>query len=101
MSHGHRTAELRSIALHRAVAARLDEAALEAARARVDAWLDAGGPVAPRYAERWRQLLERSADEIRAALVEDSEIMRDLRQTTPFAGLIPPRERWRILREVR
>ncbi len=28
MTHGHRTAELRSIALHRLVAARLDEAVL-------------------------------------------------------------------------
>lgn len=98
----HRTAELRSIALHELVARRMraDAAVLAAARARVDGWLSDGGPVDPRYAERWRALLARSVDEVTAALVADTEAMRDLRQCTPFAGVVPERERQRIVREV-
>lgn len=101
MPIGHRTAELRSIAFHRLVAERLDDERLELARHRVEGWLSAGGPVPEPAALRWRELLSRPAAEIAHALVEDSEEMRDLRQNTPFAGALAPRERWRIIREVR
>lgn len=101
--HGHRTAELRSIAFHRAVAERLEREPelLERARARVDDWLASRGPVHPVYARRWRELLAKPASDVADALVVDEEEMRDLRQTTPFAGALTPTERWRIVREVR
>jgi hypothetical protein len=41
---GHRTAELRSIALHRLVAERLDDELLRKARERVAGWLAVDGP---------------------------------------------------------
>jgi len=31
--------------------------------------------------------------------VDPGEHARELRQSTPFAGIIPPRQRWRIWRE--
>ena len=34
-------------------------------------------------------------------LSADEEAMRDLRQSSPFTFVVPPRERWRIWREVR
>ncbi|PTL58645.1 hypothetical protein [Paraconexibacter algicola] len=97
----HRTAERRSIALHAAVRARLTPEVVGTARARVDAWLRDGGPVPPPAARAWRALLDGPADELAAALVRDDERMRDLRQNTPFAGVVPPAARWRIVREVR
>lgn len=98
----HRLAELRSLAYHRAVAAALarDPSLVDRARARVESWLVTGG-VHPEYAEEWRTLLSRPVEEICAALVETGERMQALRSTTPFAGVIGPRERWRIWRAVR
>lgn len=98
----HRSAELRSIELHRAVARLIaeDDAVVERARARVDGWLRESGPVDARWARRWKELLDAPREQLLDALVADTEEMRDLRQVTPFAGAVDSRERWRILREV-
>lgn len=95
----HRSAERRSLALHRAIAERLDERSLTAARARVRRWLKQGGPVDPATAGRWGEILGASLAEVRKAIVQDSEAMRDLRQSSPFAGVLTEPERHRILRE--
>ncbi len=98
----HRLSEERSIAYHRAIAARLEEdpTLLARARARVRAWLAAPGG-APHYARAWDEILARPLVEIAAFLVDPGEHARELRQSTPFAGALPPRERWRLWREVR
>jgi transposase InsO family protein len=103
MARTHRTAELRSIALHGIVAQRAEEdpEVLDRARARVAEWLTQGGPVDARYARRWEELLARPAEQILTALVADTEEMRDLRQCSPFSGVVTPAERWRVIREVR
>lgn len=102
MPRTHRTNELRSIAAHRLIVERLhaEPEVLTRARERVEGWLEAGRPVDPRYARAWQALLARPVPEIAAALVEDSERMRDLRQVGPFAGAITPAQWWRIVREV-
>jgi hypothetical protein len=86
--------------MHRAIAARIDEPALARARARVDTWLAEGGPVDRRWAERWRELLDAPVDVVAERLIADTPELTQLRQTTPFAGLLSPAERWAILREV-
>jgi len=101
IADGHRTAERRSIALHAAVAARLDEATVERAVGRVDGWLRDGGPVSAPVATAWAVLLAGPREALAQALVRDDEAMRDLRQNTPFAGVVSPAERWRIVRRVR
>ena len=78
---------------------RLAQARSLRARARVDAWLEEGA--ARPYAEAWRELLAGEVDEIAAALVDPSERGRALRQSTPFAGAIDARTRWRLWAEVR
>jgi hypothetical protein len=97
----HRLAEARSLAYHRAIAERLpnDPAIVSAARARVERWLAEGRSA--HYAGEWQKVLAAPPTEIRAVLVADTEYARALRQTTPFAGAIGPRERWRIWKEVR
>lgn len=93
----HARAEARSLELHRAIAERLrrDPAVLERARALVRRWL-AGGTVSGRWAGRWAEILGRPLPEIEALLVDPGQEARDLRQTSPFAGVLSPRERWRI-----
>ena len=96
----HRLAEERSIAYHRAVAARQREpAVLAQARARVRAWLARETP--PYYAQAWDEVLSWPLSRVIAFLVDPGEQARELRQSTPFAGAVPARERWRIWREVR
>ena len=97
---GHLTAERRSRAAHQVVAERLDPALVEEARARVER-LAAEGHLHPRYAERWRGLLSRPLDEIAAAIAADDEEGRDLRQNSPFAGVLNEQERRRIIETVR
>lgn len=99
--NGHRRAELRSLALHREIAARIaaDPTLLGPARRRVAGWLAAGGP-SREYAAAWQALLDGSGEVLLAALRADDERSRDLRQATPFAYVVPPRERWRIWRAV-
>lgn len=102
MAVTHRTAELRSLALHREVARRLRDAPelVERARRRVRAWLDDG--TAPRrWAARWLEILEGSTDEIAAAIADPGQEATELRQVSPFAGALDPRTRWTVLRQSR
>jgi len=100
--NGHRRIEERSLELHRAVAEKLrrDPAVLTKARARVESWL-LDGSVHPRYAEAWRRVLSCEREEISERLTDPGETMCALRQCSPFAGALVPRERWQILRRAR
>lgn len=94
--------EERSITLHQAVADRLrkDPVLIDRARERVDAWL-AEGLVHRVYGEAWRDLLSGPFDQLLAVLTRDDDDARTLRQCSPFAGVLDPHTRWRILREGR
>jgi hypothetical protein len=96
----HRLAEARSLAAHRLIAERLagEPELLERARARVEGWLTEGSRP---YAAAWRELLAADAVAVAQAITEDSERGRALRQCTPFAGALEPRERWRLWAAVR
>lgn len=98
----HELAEERSLALHREVARRLvaDPGLLAPARARVEGWIEEGR-VHPAYASAWREILAGPPETIGAFLEDPSERARALRQVSPFAGVVPPLERWRIWRDVR
>ena len=98
----HELAEERSLAIHRVVADRLrqDPRLVDAARTRVAGWLD-DGSVHAVYAEAWRELLSGPIERLLETLIDPSERARALRQCSPFAGVVDPRTRWRIWREVR
>lgn len=53
------------------------------------------------YAEQWAALLEQPVEGVSAAIVDPGEAARALRQVSPFAGAIDPRERWQVWRRVR
>ena len=97
----HRLAEKRSLAYHVAVAqqVRRDPAVIDRARATVGRWLSEGRAL--HYALAWDRLLSGSPSILCELLVADTDEARALRQATPFAGVIEPRERWRIWQRVR
>jgi len=97
----HKLAAERSLAFHRVVASRLvqDSAVLERARKRLKTWLERT-PDRP-FVREWNKVLAGDAEKIAAFLVDRSELAEELRQSSPFAGTLDARERWRIWRETR
>ena len=95
----HRIAEERSLALHRLVADRVlaSPELVDEARARVRKWLTAGA-IDRTWAAAWLDVLERPPGEVADALTDPGQRARDLRQSSPFAGVIDPRERWAVWR---
>lgn len=99
MLRGHELADQRSLLLHREVARRLraDATLADTARARVEAWARDGRAQAA-YVEAWRSLFEAGLPAVLEALEDPSERGQALRQVSPFAFVLRPRERWQLLR---
>jgi hypothetical protein len=81
-----------------AAALRREPARIEEARARVASWLR-DGTVAPTYARAWEEALTGPLESLLALRGDPGERAAALRQVSPFAGYLDPRERWRILRQ--
>jgi hypothetical protein len=98
----HELAEERSLAIHGLVAERLraDPYLVVTARERVEQWLR-DGSVHRTYAEKWRLLLTGPPERLFEVLMHRGEEARALRQSSPFAGVVDPRTRWALWREVR
>jgi hypothetical protein len=96
----HRIGPERSLILHREVARRIlaRPAVIDRARARVAGWR-ARRSVSSHYIDAWEQVLRGAAQEIADAIVAETEQLDDLRQVSPFAGVIDPRTRWRLLKD--
>ena len=73
---------------------------LEDARERVELLADEGH-LHSRYAEHWRALLARPVAEVASAIAADTQEARDLRQNSPFAGVLNEQERRRIIETTR
>ncbi len=94
-----------SLELARQVAARLRESTgpLELARGNVQHWcrLNAQSKALLRCYGEWQSILDRPLDEICDTLCADTEEGRRLRQNSPFAGVLPPKQVWEIKRRYR
>lgn len=97
---GHETAARRSLAYHQAIAERLDGRVVADARERLERLL-AEGHLHRHYAARWRETLDLPLDRIAEAITADTQDARDLRQNSPFAGVLNEQERRRIIETVR
>jgi excisionase family DNA binding protein len=91
----------RSLWLHRAVAGRLardPERILRRARRNLDR-LERAHPtgMGARWLARWRALVEQGPEAVMRALVAESEEADELRQNSPFAGVLSEAERLAIL----
>lgn len=98
----HAVAEDVSLELHRAVGERLleDPALVERARERVAGWLRDGSVARP-YAQAWQAVLAEPVEAVARFLADPGEKARQMRQTSPFAGVLDPRTRWSIWRRAR
>lgn len=92
----HRTAELRSLAYHRALASRLRRPTVEEAQRKLRRWKEEG-KVDPRHAQAWEEVFALPMPKIRKAITADDEQGRDLRQNSPLAGLLSEPERRKVL----
>jgi len=83
--------------LDRAIAERLgaQPEILANARRRVEDWL-ASREGQRFYARKWAEILAGDASSVAAFLVDRGELAVELRQSSPFAGALNPRERWKI-----
>jgi len=95
----HEQIDLRSLALARAVVEAIDgdltRAGLEVARQTCVRWYRQNPT--PALAE-WLSILDRDWESVRGVLLEPGEGGRRLRQSSPFCGVLSPRERWEIYR---
>ena len=95
----HQEIDQRSLELARAIAARIDadpaRSGLDKARQVLARWesIAHGSDLS-----LWREILPRSWPEVRQALLDPSEQGKLLRQSSPFCGILSPRERWAIWR---
>jgi hypothetical protein len=97
---GHDRARERGLAYHRAIVERLTGSTVAEAQHVLFAWREEGR-IAPRYADRWQVLLAMPLPAIRQAITANSSAADDLRQNSPFAGMLSEPERRRIIAEVR
>ncbi len=95
----HRRPQARSLAYHQAVAERLRKPMIDEARHVLFRWREQGR-IDRRYADRWEQVLELPLPEVRRAITEETQEGDDMRQNSPFAGVLSEPERMRIWREV-
>ena len=54
-----------------------------------------------RKRSHWREILARPARDVALFLEDPGDRARQLRQTSPFAGVLDPRTRWAIWRQAR
>jgi hypothetical protein len=95
---GHRQAQLRGLAYHRALANHLTAQMVNDARQALAGW-ELEGRIDPLYAAGWRDVLSQPVAEVRRRLGADTPEMADLRQNSPFAGMLSERERRAVLVE--
>jgi hypothetical protein len=98
-SRSHRIPELQALAYHRLLAERLDERMVERARRRLERWV-AEGRIHPEWAREWERVVSKPPPEIAAAISADTKAARELRQTSPFAGMLTEQERRRLMSAV-
>ncbi len=76
---------------------------IEHARMNLRRWseLNADAPGLLRCYDEWRQILERPIADVRAVLLAENDEGQRLRQSSPFAGVLSPREVWAIKEHMR
>lgn len=96
--------QLRSLWLHRAVAARVavdPEMTLQLARENARRFLERGpSSGTERYLRRWLRLIDEGPEPVMEMLTSTSNVAREMRQNSPFSGVIGEQERQAILRSV-
>ena len=93
----------RSLAYHRALAAKLrkePKLVLEKTKTTLKK-MNSTHPSASELFERWKQWLELPPEALISRILDPGVEAREMRQVTPFAGLLSAKERARILKQFR
>lgn len=100
--NGHELADQRSLLLHREVARRLraDPTIAVRGQARVEEWARDNKAHAS-YIDDWRNVFQQGIPAILQVLEDPGERGQAMRQVSPFAFVLAPRERWNLLRGAR
>jgi hypothetical protein len=99
----HRRREIESLAIHRRIASMMErnpEAVIGKALGNLHAWMARqDGPCADGAFQEWLDFLsQKSPREVADFIVSDTEEASRMRQSSPFAGVLSPREVWAIKR---
>jgi hypothetical protein len=97
----HRRIDRQVADMHRVIAERLrsgDLSPLERARSNLKRWEQQFGGVLPAAYLEWVAILDSGMDGVLRVLEGGDQDAVRLRSSSPFAGVLSPRERWEILR---
>jgi len=95
--------DLRSLAYHQAIVEKLKkEPAVVLAKARESLkTMSKKHPDAKELFARWKQWLDQPLNDLINRCLDSSQVARDMRQVTPFAGVLDAKERFEILKRFR
>lgn len=96
----------KSLWLHRALLGHLmiePASVLDTARSNLSSWksIHREDGMATSYLQRWEQVIEGGVDSVVPVLVGTDEVSSELRQNSPFAGVLSDIERRQVLRSFR
>jgi hypothetical protein len=97
----HERIDRQVAAMHRVIAERLrsgDLSPLEHARSNLERWERQFGGALPAAYVEWVAILRSDLDHVLRILEGGDEEAIRIRSSSPFAGVLTPRERWEILR---
>ena len=85
------------MALHRAIAEKLRARPelIGIARENLNRWY-AGAGGSRHYLDEWRKILDQPLEDVLSLIGQEGEAMTALRQSSPFAGILDPAERWAV-----
>jgi hypothetical protein len=90
--------EARSLAMHAVIARKIerDPTLLAIAHRNVERWRIRWKDAPPAWLEEWQEVLKQPWQHIAALITEPSENGARVRQSSPFAGILTNKERWRV-----
>jgi hypothetical protein len=94
----HRLLEARSLAMHAVIARKIerDPTLLAIAHRNMERWSGRWKDGPPAWLKEWQEVLKQPWQRIAAIITEPSEHGARVRQSSPFAGVLTNKERWRI-----
>jgi hypothetical protein len=94
----HRVLDARSLVMHTVAAAKIarDPSLIGRAKRNLDRWKLEFEDEAPAWWREWNNILKKPWQEVVFLMTELSEKAVRLRQSSPFAGVLTPKERRRI-----
>jgi hypothetical protein len=98
---GHQLIDARSLAFGREIAAMLAHRPnlVETAKANLARWMKTATPGSLPALQEWADTLDGPIEGVVALLTREDERATRLRQSNPFAGVLPPAVRNRIIRD--